>query len=420
MIPKRLTRDSSIPVISDLGVLAMLRKLDSRKSPGPDCLPNGFLKRYADQLSVFLTRIFQTSLASGEVPYDFLVARVKPLFKSGDKLAISNYRPISITSSCCKMLEHVIAGFIHEFLAERNILSPYQHGFRKKMSTVTQLVTTVHHFSAALDESGQVEVVFLDFSKAFDKVPHDKLLYKLEFIGLPDCILNWIRAYLSNRKQYVDINGCFSHSLAVTSGVPQGSVLGPLLFLLYINDLVSVIPEAVSVRLFADDCIVFREIRSPDDCVVLQESLFQIERWCEEWGMMLNAAKCAFLRITRKKVFFRSHYFLQNTAITDVAEYKYLGITLNSTLTWSSHVSRICSAAFTKLCFLRRKLRHAPSHVKLLAYNTFVRAKLEYASVVWDPPLKKDIYMLELVQRKAVRFIFLQIWALRVSFEAHV
>lgn len=122
--------------------------------------------------------------------------------------------------------------------------------------------------------------------------------------------------------------------------------------------------------------------------------------------MMLNAAKCAFLRITRKKVFFRSHYFLQNTAITDVAEYKYLGITLNSTLTWSSHVSRICSAAFTKLCFLRRKLRHAPSHVKLLAYNTFVRAKLEYASVVWDPPLKKDIYMLELVQRKAVRFIF--------------
>lgn len=163
------------------------------------------MKRYADQLSAFLTNIFQISLTSGEVPYDFLVARVKPLFKTGDKLSISNYRPISITSSCCKMLEHVIVGFIHEFLAERNILSPYQHGFRKNMSTVTQLVTTVHHFSAVLDESGQVDVVFLDFSKAFDKVPHEKLLYKLEHIGLPDCLLNWIRAYLNNRKQYFDI-----------------------------------------------------------------------------------------------------------------------------------------------------------------------------------------------------------------------
>lgn len=283
---------------------------------------------------------------------------------------------------------------------------PINTVLEKNMSTVTQLVTTVHHFSAVLDESGQVHVSFLDFSKAFDKVPHEKLLYKLEHIGLPDCLLNWIRAYLNNRKQYVDINGCFSNFLAVTSGVPQGSVLGPLLFLLYINDLADVVPETVFIRLFADDCVVFREIRSPDDCEVLQESLVAIESWCEQWGMMLNAGKCAFLRTMRKKHFFNFQYFLQNTCIADVGEYKYLGLTLNSNLSWSSHVKRICSAAFTKLCFLRRKLRHSPSHVKLLAYETFVRAKLEYASMIWDPHLKKDIYMLELVQRKAVRFIF--------------
>lgn len=159
-------------------------------------------------------------------------------------------------------------------------------------------------------------------------------------------------------------------------------MLGPLLFLLYINDLAHVVPETVSIRLFADDCVVFREIRSPDDCEVLQESLVAIESWCEQWGMMLNAGKCAFLRITRKKHFFNSQYFLQNTCIADVGEYKYLGLTLNSNLSWSSHVKRICSAAFTKLCFLRRKLRHSPRYVKLLAYETFVKAKLEYASVI--------------------------------------
>lgn len=170
----------------------------------------------------------------------------------------------------------------------KSILSPHQHGFRAGMSTVTQLVTTVHETSMVLDKGVQVDMLFLDFCKAFDKVSHSKLLYKLELIGLSCYLIKWTASYLSNGQQIVHINGCHSRVLPVSSGVPQGSVLGPLLFLIYINDLTESIPSSVSVRLFADDCIIFKEITSTSDQDLLQQAIINISSWCHSWDMQLN------------------------------------------------------------------------------------------------------------------------------------
>lgn len=392
--------------VSHEGVVSMLLNVNPKKPTGPDGIPNAFLHRYAEQVSRFLTDFFNLSIATGEIPDDWRLARITPIHKKGDRLSVNNYRPISITSTCCKLLEHVISKYLIDFLEKRNALSPYQHGFRKNLSTVTQLVTTVHDFSHILDMTGQVDALFLDFSKAFDKVPHGKLLRKLEYLGVPSNVVKWIGAYLRDRRQFVQVSDHSSELLYVTSGVPQGSVLGPLLFLIYINDLADLINNDVCIRLFADDCVVFKEIRAPNDHVLLQENLQAIGDWCIRWDMELNTEKSVLLRITRKKMPSTFSYSINQRDIEEVDKCRYLGVTINNKLTWSTHISATCTSALQKLWFLKRKLKTAPPRVKLLAYNTFVRTKLEYASIVWDPHNKSDVQELERVQRKAVRFIF--------------
>lgn len=184
-------------------------------------------------------------------------------------------------------------------------------------------------------------------------------------------------------------------------------MLGPVLFLIYINDISDVIDaSSIGLKLFADDCVLFKRISSSSDQANLQCNLDAVSEWCAKWSMELNCDKSVLLQVTNKKNAFTSSYRLNNHTLKQVDEYKYLGVTITSRLTWSSHINKICASASRKLGFLRHKLKAAPSHVKLLAYNSIVRPQLEYASAAWDPFLKKDIHKLEMVQRKAVRFIF--------------
>lgn len=204
-------------------------KSKQKRTCGPDGISNVFLRRYAKWLSHFLLVIFRSSISCGIVPSDWRVARVVPALKNGDPALLSNYRPISLTVTSCELLEHISNYMTDEFLDKRGILSPCQHGFRKGLSTTTQLLSTVKAFASVLDKAGQVDVIFLDFRKAFDRVSHFSLITKLSNYRFPPNIVNWICAYLSMRRQFVDVEGHYSECLPVNSRVPQGSVLGLLL-----------------------------------------------------------------------------------------------------------------------------------------------------------------------------------------------
>ena len=242
----------------------------------------------------------------------------------------------------------------------------------------------------------------MDFAKAFDKVPHRRLLHKLEYYGIRGSTHKWIYSWLSGRTQQVVLDGQASDPVPVLSGVPQGSVLGPVLFLLFINDL----PDNIrsSVRLFADDCVLYRNIHSLQDCLTLQEDLTSLGQWEADWQMKFNVAKCHSMRVTQhhKQILF--DYSLHNQTLENVQSAKYLGITITDNMDWGQHVSEISSKATKTLGFLRWNLAFAPRSTKEVAYKTLVRPKLEYAAPIWSPHSKLQINQIEKVQRTAARW----------------
>ena len=229
--------------------------------------------------------IFQRSLDTGRLPKDWLSANISSAYKKGDSHLAENYRPISLTSVSCKILEHICRHLLNHL--EKNILTKLNHGFRSGFSCETQLLTTTFNLFNSFEREKQTDVAILDFSKAFDTVQHKKLLHKLSLCGITGPLHAWLSNFLTQRSMRVVIEGACSESTTLDSGVPQGSVLGPILFLCHINDL----PSSVSsqVRLFVDDCLLYREINTFKDHLTLQQDLKQLEVWADTWGMRFNA-----------------------------------------------------------------------------------------------------------------------------------
>ena len=249
----------------------------------------------------------------------------------------------------------------------------------------------------------QTDLILLDFSKAFDKVNHLKLLYNLSCFGVKGNTLNWIQSFLIGRTQTVVPDGESSEEVKVTSGVPQDSVLGPLLFLLYINDL----PENIQshVRLFADDTAVYLTVTNMQDSQVLQSDLESLQHWERTWDMEFNPGKCQVIHITRSKSLVKSRYFLHNQEQESVDAAKYLGVTIRKDLSWNTHINNITSTANKTLGFLKRNVVTKNKDIKTMAYNSLVRPQVEYASVVWSPYTKDNINKIEKVQRRAARWV---------------
>ena len=368
-----------IPAIDSLsittnGVAKQLSLLKTNKASGPDAIPPWFLKEYAAEIAPILTNIFQDSIESGTVPSRWKSANVCGVFKKGKKSDPSNYRPISLTCIASKILEHIVHSHVMKHFEHYNILQ----------------------------QNKSIHAAVLDFSKAFDKVPHQRLLMKLERYGIHGNLLSWMESFLTKRVQTVICEGATSPSSPVTSGVPQGSVLGPLLFLTYINDL----PNGLTsiVKLFADDTLLYGVVVDDSDCDNLQDDLNKLEIWQHEWQMQFNPSKCNIICISNKQRPPQRTYFFCGSKLEQVDSASYLGITVNSKLKWSEHISSISSKASRSLGLIKRNLWNCPRKVRETAYTSIVRPKLEYASASWDPHFKKDISVLERVQRKAARF----------------
>ena len=388
--------------IQNNGVKKILEGLNPHKASGSDEISSRFLKEMAPSISPALTLIFQASYDQGTVPTDWKGAFVTPLFKKGDKSKASNYRPVSLTSICSKAMEHIIHSHLMKYLDSHHILSDQQHGFRKRRSCESQLITTVHDLASGLDKRQQIEAILLDFSKAFDKVAHRRLATKLQHYRIRNKTLAWIQSFLAERYQKVVLDGKTSPSSPVTSGVPQGTVLGPLLFLIYINYL----PSRVSstLRLFADDCLLYRVISNQEDAASLQEDLDHLQEWERDWQMNFNPDKCEHIRITNKRKIIQTTYMIYSQILKETTKAKYLGVTIDKTLSWNSHIDMVTKRANQTISFLQRNLSSCPKDIKEASYKTLVRPQLEYAATVWDPSTKTGINKVEAVQRRTARF----------------
>ena len=262
VLEEELKSNSNPTTIEDLvfnsaDVLEELSNVNVNKCGGPDGIPAILLKKGAQSIAPILTRVLNFSLEVGFLPRDWTRANVTPIHKKGDRHNPNNYRPISLTGHVVKMAERIIVSTIRQFVSP--MITPVQHGFCPNHSCLTQLLQTIHYLAESLDKGLSSHVTFLDFSKAFDSVPHQRLFLKLNHVGIRGRYLKWVTAFLTGREQRVIIQGQSSSWAKVTSGVPQGTALGPLLFLIYINDLASAIQHS-SIRLFADDCVLFKAI----------------------------------------------------------------------------------------------------------------------------------------------------------------
>ena len=307
---------------------------------------------------------------------DWKQANVVPIFKNSDRTQCNIYRPLSLTYICSKLLEHILYSHIYSHLSQYNILCDEQHGFHHARSCESQLLLTINNLAVNLNNGGQTDVIMLDFTKAFDKVSHELLYCKLQNYGIRGNTLEWLKHFLTDRTQQVIINGKYSDLAKVTSGVPQGTVLAPLLFLCYINDL----PNNVSstVRLYADDVLLYTSIKSEEDCLRLQQDLHMLEKWAATWKMSFNVNKCEFLRITNRTNFVSNQYLLHNQIIREVNHTKYLGVVIDSKLSWSQHIKEISNKANNVKSFLQRNLHNCPPSIKAnYCYTSLIKPILE-------------------------------------------
>jgi len=390
--------------ISTEGIFKLLSELDTNKSPGPDEIPSVVLKHCAAEIAPILQIIFTQSMSTGTIPSDWLTANVTPVFKKNDRSNPSNYRPISLTSVCCKVMEHIIYHSVMEHLQQHQILNQHQYGFRQGYSCEAQLVSVVEDISHNLDQQKQIDLIFLDFCKAFDTVPHCRLLLKLSSYGIQNKTHSWIKSWLTQRVQRVIVNGSCSKWLSVKSGVPQGTVLGPLLFLIYINDIAKDLSS--SLKLFADDCLLYREISCDEDVAALQRDLNTLSNWSQIWQMRFNVLKCVTLKCYRIRNPILTDYFINTQRLQSVKQHPYLGIAFDQTMSFIPHINNMTSRATKTLNFVKRNLCNCSQQTKSRAYTSLVRPMLEYASSVWDPHHNNHIASIKKIQRRAVRWIF--------------
>ena len=396
-LPTPVIRTPMEPVrITEEVVGQHLKDMKLHKAAGPDDIFPEMVKPLRHILAGPLATLFDMSLQSATLPGDWKVAKVIPIHKGGSRENATNYRPVSLTSII--LMEKIIRDKLVEHLVGNKLLSAAQHGFRRRRSCLTNLLCFLDEVTGRLDRGEKVEVCYLDFQKAFDSVNHRLLLLKLDAYGVEQKVLNWVKAFLTNRTFFVEVEGSQSSNGTVTSGVPQGSVLGPLLFLVFINDLT----ESLNCPyyLFADDV----KIVGTPTTNALQEDLGRITQWTKEWDLPLNVAKCQ--RLVQEEVTTRARWIGQgekSVEIQRVTQVRDLGTKITADFKQGQQCKEAANKARSALYQLRRAVSSRKPKVLLPLYKAFVRPHMEYAVQAWSPWLKRDIRVLEGVQRSFTR-----------------
>ena len=384
-------------------VLDLLKSIDVSKATGPDGIGPKLLKEAGKAIVPSLTKLFNMCLQTSKIPRMWKQANVLPLHKKGDNFVFNNYRPVSLLSCTSKLLEKIVFKNVFNYIRDNNILTPHQSGFRPGDSTTNQLAYLYHKFSQALDLKKDVRIVFCDISKAFDRVWFEGILFKLRNIGIGGKLLSFFKDYLSDRYQTVVIDGESSSPGRITAGVPQGSVLGPLLFLIYINDLTVNIRS--NIKLYADDTSLFIEVDDSQQAAdIINQDLITVKHWADQWLVTFSPEKtelmtCSFRSINHPPILF------DNTILEETKSHKHLGLTLTSNLSWTTHLDNILKSV-TQITDVIRSLKYILDKTTLeKIYFSFIRPKLEYGNYIWDNCSGTDSGRLEEAQLEIARIV---------------
>ena len=359
------------------------------------------LKHLSKELSLPLSIIFNKSLSEGHVPELWRLSEVTAIFKKGARNSPNNYRPVSLTCVICKVLESLIADLIRQYMENNNFFTDCQHGFRSHRSCVTQLLQVLNDFTSFIEDKQNFDVIYLDFSKAFDSVPHKRLLIKLKSYGLSGTLLKWIESFLTNRRQRVKVNNSFSNFSNVTSGIPQGSILGPILFIIFINDLPDVVMNIC--KIFADDSKVYGPSTNH---VEIQNDLFKLMDWSEMWQQKFNVDKCSVIHYGRTN---ENHkYYMDKDhkhELKSSAKEKDVGVTFSKNLKFDEHIQIVTTKANQIVGMIKRSFTFMDTDMFLKLYKSVVRPHLEYANVIWHPQYIRQQKQIENVQRRATKLV---------------
>lgn len=407
--------------ISDLAIsmnelLDGLYSLDKNKGAGPDGIPPVFLRNTAERIAKPLLTIFNDSLASGVFPTKWKASFISSIFKAGDRTDVRNYRAVAILSAIPKLFEKIICDKLSIRL--RHFIDLNQHGFMKKRSTTTNLSDYASYLLKNLENGFQIDAAYTDFSKAFDKVDHKLLLFKLSRYGVRGKLLDWIGSYLQGRVQFVRFRGITSRPITVTSGVSQGSHIGPLLFNLFVNDLPRRLTKC-RYFLYADDlkmCVKFK--KDEGDSTILQRNLTALNEWCVFNNLLLNVSKCNVMSFFRTRNGELHDYSIDGTLLNRVKAVNDLGVIFDRTVSFRDHCLKVCNNGMRVLNFVKRRAHEfLDPYVTKSLYCSFVRSILEYCSVVWNPREAQMTKKIESVQKQFLRFALRHLGWDRSTFE---